>query len=199
MNNSTFQLFNKKHGYMDDKARVRVFNIDEFNYPKFRAKIIDLYLHAFTTGEHAQYIESQSVESMLDELMRQGFGNMAFVDDKLAGVILAMPLSHDADFHKVNHPQIFVEKTLYIAEVMVHTHFRGQGIASRLIDDLLEKASEKYSDAVIRVWEENRPALSLYEKIGFRPFSEISQTKFRSKDETFEMKKVYMLKKIESQ
>lgn len=37
--------------------QIRLFQLNEFNYPKFRFKILDLYLHAFTTGDYAQYID----------------------------------------------------------------------------------------------------------------------------------------------
>lgn len=177
--------------------QVRVFGLDQFNYPKFRGEIIDLYLNAFTTGEYAQYIPMETAESTLDESFRTGFGNMAFVDERLAGVLIALPLLHDKEFSKEKCPEIPIEKAVYIAEVMVHTNYRGKGIASQLIENLLEQASDVYVYAVIRVWDENKPALSLYEKIGFKPSgAEIVQTKMRNEDETFEMKKIYLVKRI---
>ena len=70
-------------------------------------------------------------------------------------------------------------------------------ISVQLIEQLLQQASDVYSYAVIRVWDENTPALSLYEKLGFKPIgAEIIQTKMRSEDETFEMKKLYLLKEV---
>jgi len=62
-----------------NQESIRIFGLDEYNYPKFRGKIIDLYLHAFTTGEYAQYIEPEVAESTIDELVRRGFGKMAFM------------------------------------------------------------------------------------------------------------------------
>lgn len=175
---------------------ISILRLDKFNYPKFSDKIIDLYLHAFTTGKYAQHINPNEAENTLDELMQNGFGSMAFIGDRLAGVAIALPLRCDAEFPKEKCPQLLVEKSLYIAEVMVHAHFRGYGIASQLLDDVLAKASDAYTDAVIRVWRENCPALSLYQKMGFCAIATISQTKFRAAEDTFEMEKVYLLKKI---
>ena len=80
---------------------------------------------------------------------------------------------------------------------MVHEDVRGQGIASALIHEFLENEKEKgITDAVIRVWIENIPAVKLYEKLGFRRIEKITQTKFKSETETFEMKKIYLHKKL---
>ena len=176
---------------------LRLFKLDGYNYPKFRAKIIRLYLHAFTTGEYAQYVEPQNAESSMDELMRKGFGSMAFIEDILVGVVLAVPLSQDSDFPEEARERLPMHTSLYIAEVMVDADFRGRGIASRLLQNILESVSSNYSDVVIRVWSENQPALCLYEKMGFKAIGCINQTKYRSAQEPFEMRKIYLHKKIE--
>ena len=110
---------------------------------------------------------------------------------------MGIPLTLDTDFPAENHPHIPMEKTVYIAELMVHEDVRGQGIASALIHEFLENEKEKgITDAVIRVWIENIPAVKLYEKLGFRRIEEITQTKFKSETETFEMHKIYLHKKL---
>ena len=176
--------------------QIRLFVLNEINYPKFRSKILELYLHAFTTGDYAQYIDPQKAESTLDEMVRRGMGIMAFRIDRLAGVVLALPLRHDKEFPAGEVPEIPVDTTLYIAEVMVLTDLRGSGIASKLINDLLIRAEGSYTDAVIRVWERNVPALSLYRKLGFHPIATISQTKLNVSGETFDMQKIYLHKKV---
>lgn len=179
-------------------SQTRVFGLDQFNYPKFRSKIIDLYLNAFTTGEYAQYIPEETAESALDEMLRNGFGNMAFIDDRLAGVLIALPLSYDKEFPTEECPEIPVESSVYIAEVMVHTDFRERGVASHLLETFLQHANEVYTHTVIRVWDENEPALKLYKKLGFTQIAAISQNKFRTENDTFEMRKIYMAKEIRS-
>ncbi len=180
----------------EEVSQIRVFGLDQFNYPKFRNKIHTLYLNAFTTGEYAQFIPRESAESTLDEMLRNGWGNMAFADDRLTGVLIALPLSYDKDFPHDKCPQIPVETSIYIAEVMTHPDFRGKGIASELIENFLQGAKDRFTDVLIRVWDENIPALALYEKLGFHPVAAITQTKYRSQNEEFEMRKIYMRKEI---
>jgi ribosomal protein S18 acetylase RimI-like enzyme len=175
----------------------RVNKLDEFNYYKLRGKIVDLYLHAFTTGEYAQYIAPETAESTLDEMIRNGFGNMAFIGDKLVGVLIAFPLKKDPEFPWNVCSDIPRDRSLYIAEVMVHSDYRGKGIASRLVADVLRQAAGTYSCAVIRVWERNVPALSLYEKFGFIRAATITQEKTNLCGDELEMKKIYLIKNLE--
>ena len=81
---------------------------------------------------------------------------------------------------------------------MVDQQFRGRGIAQSLIKHLVEKSQSKpYDSAVIRVWVENIPAVSLYKKMGFQEINSILQTKLNKETkEPFEMKKVYMYRRI---
>lgn len=189
-------LFNQKMDMSDAILRSRLFPLDQFNYPKFRGKIIDLYLHAFTTGEFAQYIDPHMAGSILDNLIRKGWGKMMFVGDRLAGVAMAMSLLCDTEFPAAELPSIPLNRSLYISELMVHADFRGRGIAHLMVSDLLADAREAYSNVVIRVWEQNEPALSLYRKMGFLPVASIRQTKLMAPDDPFEMKKIYLHRSI---
>jgi len=189
-------LFNQKMDMSDAMLRNRLFPLDQFIYPKFRGKIIDLYLHAFTTGEYAQYIDSLMAGSTLDSLIRKGWGNMTFVGDRLAGVAMVMSLLYDTEFPTAELPSIPLSRSLYISELMVHTDFRGRGIAHQMVADLLAGALEAYSDVVIRVWERNEPALSLYRKLGFHPVASIRQIKLMAPGDPFEMKKIYLHRSI---
>lgn len=173
---------------------VRFYKLDKLNYTGFRDKLIDLYLHAFTTGEYAQYIASETVASLLEEMLQEGSGNMAFVDDHLIGLLLTSPLKNDPYFPENMMSEIPVEQVIYIAEVMVHADYRGKGIASQMVKDLFQNLSKGYSHAVIRVWEKNIPALELYKKLGFVPTATISQKKLSLHREEFEMKKIYLSK-----
>ncbi|MEL7599596.1 MAG: N-acetyltransferase [Proteiniphilum sp.] len=175
---------------------TRLYALNEFNYPKFRSQIFYLYLHAFTTGEQAQYIDPQQAESRLNELVQRGMGVMAFTGDRLVGVVLGLPLRYDGDFPVLEMPNLPIDTTLYIAELMVHADLRGRGVGTALIGELLSRAAETHTDAVIRVWEENKPALLLYNKLGFHPVATITQTKKHVSGESFEMKKIYLHKHL---
>ena len=174
------------------------FGLDDVNYPKYKSELVDLYTLSFTEGKYAQYISSNAIESSLDAIMRIGFGFMAFHKDQLIGAILCLSLKNDPDFPFDSHLEIDPAKTLYIADLMVHQDFRGEGVAQGLIEHLFTQSESKpYVDAVIRVWDKNIPAVSLYDKLGFKEIDTIVQTKLRKEDkEPFEMKKIYMYKEL---
>lgn len=177
---------------------IAFFGLDSVSYPKYREKLIELYTLSFTEGKHAQYISPDAIEMSLDDIMRIGFGFMAFHKDELIGAVICVSLKNDPDFPFDSNKAIDKEKTLYITDLMVDQQYRGLGVAQSLIDHLFEQSQSKpYKDAVIRVWEENIPALSLYKKLGFKEIDIIYQTKLRKESkEPFEMKKIYMCKSL---
>ena len=176
---------------------VSINGLDEYNYPEFRSRLIELYLHAFTTGEYARFILPETAEVTLDNLLRVGSSSMAFVGGRLVGLLAAFPLKKDPDFPADAGMAIPVDRAVYIADLMVHDDYRGRGIASLMLNRHLQKASENYSHAVIRVWEENKPALELYRKLGFTMIAKISQRKLTGDGGEFEMKKLYLAKELE--
>ena len=175
----------------------RLIALDRGNYSRFREEVAALYLHAYTTGDHAQHITPEEAVEELDATMEHGFGRLAFVDEQMAGAVLAMPLARHADFPDVGLRDLDPRATLYIAEVMVHERFRGRGVATVLMKEMLS-APDDFIAAVIRVWEKNRPAVQLYRKMGFRPIAAITQTKRCSPEEAFEMRKIYLHRSLRS-
>ena len=56
-----------------------------------------------------------------------------------------------------------------VMNVAVHPDWRRQGIAEQLIENLIEELKERGSHALmLEVRASNAPAISLYEKMGFR-------------------------------
>lgn len=184
---------------MDRKAKgtglesIRLVGLDRYGYPLYREKVVTLYKHVFTTGEAAQKLSLSDAKMLIDAVMRYGFGMMAFDGQRLAGVVLAMPLKKHEEFPEMETIELDPRSTLYIAEVMVHDDYRNRGMGTMLLEEILERPAG-FSSTLIRVWEENRPACNLYRKLGFRPIAAISQTKRRPDGEHFEMRKLYFLK-----
>ena len=183
---------------LNNMTPITIFGLDNVNYPKYRNELIDLYSLSFTEGRYAQHIDPQAIEISLDDIMSIGFGFMSFEKDTLIGAVICLALKNDPDFPFDLHKDIQPDKTLYIADLMVDQNHRGKGVALGLIEHLFELSKSKpYTDAVIRVWNKNIPALSLYKKLGFKEIDMISQTKIsKEKKEPFEMKKIYMHRKI---
>ena len=177
---------------------ITYFGLDDVNYHKYRNELIDLYTLSFTEGRYAQYISPEALESSLDNIMRIGFGFMAFHKDKLIGAVVCLTLRNDPDFPFDDHKDIDPEKTIYIADLMVDQDFRGRGVAQGLIEHLFRQSQSKpYTYSIIRVWDQNIPAVSLYKKLGFEEITTIFQTKLnKDSKEPFEMKKIYMYKEL---
>lgn len=181
-----------------DLQPVSFYGLDHINYPKYRNELIDLYTLSFTEGKHAQYISQEVIEASLDNILRIGFGFMAFHKDKMIGAVLCLSLKNDPDFPAEARDKIDLEKTLYITDLMVDHDFRGKGVALGLMEHLFSQSQSKpYVDAVIRVWDQNIPAAFLYKKLNFEEITTISQTKLSKENkEPFEMRKIYLKKKL---
>lgn len=166
------------------------------DYALLRDNMIAMYIDSFTTGEYAQHIDKDEAYSNIDRLMNAGDAVIAMKADRLIGFSIFTSLQSDEEFPAEGCSKVDVGKSLYIAEVLVDSKHRGKGIATMMIDRILKNGAKSYSHAVIRVWQNNKPALLLYQKLGFKQIASISQTKFASKDETFEMHKVYLAKQL---
>ena len=178
--------------------KLKFIELDELSYLKYREQIIELYIQAYTTGEYAQYLERNTVEKTIDELINVGSGILALSVDSVVALLLASPLSEHSDFAFNNVKAFSVDKTIYINEVVVDKDFRGRGIAERIIGNFLNNISQQYHNAVIRVWDKNTPALSLYVKLNFEPIANITQIKLKSQSEEFKMEKIYLYKKLKN-
>lgn len=67
-------------------------------------------------------------------------------------------------------PQGTTSPVGYIKRVIVHPDFRAHGVARQLLQHVVAYAHEQLSLAALdlHVWEENRPAVRLYESLGFQ-------------------------------
>ncbi|HEU5381078.1 MAG TPA: N-acetyltransferase [Ktedonobacteraceae bacterium] len=67
-------------------------------------------------------------------------------------------------------PQGTASAVGYIKRVVVHPDFRAHGVARQLLQHVVAYAHEQLSLAALdlHVWEENRPAVRLYESLGFQ-------------------------------
>lgn len=179
------------------KNHIEMVSLSSSTYPQYRAEISQLYIEAFTMGEYAQSITFETATHTLDKLIESGFGYMVFSDDLLIGVLIATPLSYDREFPKEQASQIDYKQAIYIAEVMVNSLYQGKGIASMMIKKLINELSKDlYHDLLLRVWDDNMPAVHLYRNLGFNPIAHIVQQKTKVSGEQFEMKKTYMHKKL---
>lgn len=68
--------------------------------------------------------------------------------------------------------EIYIEKIAYLDRIIVDEKYKGNGIATKLIDEFsnhLKKENVKFIK--LNAFEENKPAIALYEKMGFYEYS----------------------------
>jgi ribosomal protein S18 acetylase RimI-like enzyme len=74
----------------------------------------------------------------------------------------------------------FNENDLYVAEIAIDESKRGQGLGTKIIKKVIEKAKEKgFKRVVLDADLRNTGAIKLYESIGFRKLSEKSAKPFK--------------------
>ena len=168
--------------------------IIQTNSSEYLNRIIDLYVEAFSTGQSEQYIDSDELSEYLDLIFKEGYTILAIENHELSGAVLILPLSFDKAIPAQISESFNLKQCLYVAEMMVAEKVRGQGIGKLLMKAFFDTADKSlYSDSFIRVWDENTPAISLYEKAGFKTIANIQQTKIKAdKSGTFVMNKIYL-------
>ncbi|HCW34844.1 MAG TPA: GNAT family N-acetyltransferase [Staphylococcus sp.] len=106
-------------------------------------------------GEVAGFLNCYSGTD--EKQLEENWYNIAFKDSfKLEGTPLP---EHEAD-----------NGDLYIDSVAVFSEYRGRGIASKLIEDAIERAKERgFKQVSLNCEFDNEGAMKLYEKLGFKP------------------------------
>ena len=67
-------------------------------------------------------------------------------------------------------PLVIPRKVLLLDDICVDEAYRRQGIAELLCGEAIRMAKEEKADSIeLGVWADNLPAVSLYQKLGFRP------------------------------
>lgn len=163
--------------------------------------LLQIYRHCFGVGESAHYIDEEALFSYLDNLLEDGFAVLLEEDENVKGALLAVPLAFDGECPEKLKLKLDMDRSLYIAELMVHESLRGRGWGKRLLDECERFASGgEWSDLVIRVRIENAPAIHLYRKSGFQDVDSILQKKQRADGSApIYMHKIYLHKKLKSQ
>lgn len=161
-------------------------------------ELIQLYNECFSKGLSEQYIDLKELKRYLNTFLDSGKIISIVDQNKLAGALLAIPIGFDADFPADLQTEFEGKNVWYIAEMMIEENLRGKGWGGKLLNEFLFDAKQfNISDVVIRVWNQNLPALSLYRKIGFADVAEIEQTKTKADlSGTFTMRKIYLHKEI---
>ena len=168
--------------------------VNRKDYVAYAESLVALYIDTFSAGKSFQYHNKEQTQKYLNSLFQSGYGIFAFEQKKLVGAILLTPLHFDTLLPKNISQNYNVNKSLYVAEMMVEKTQQGRGIGKKLLTAFFDTADTKiYTDAFIRVWIENEVAVNLYKKMGFTPCASIVQPKLLAdRSQMFDFKKIYL-------
>ncbi|MDA3816247.1 MAG: GNAT family N-acetyltransferase [Prolixibacteraceae bacterium] len=168
----------------------------KYFYGLYRNSLCDLYINTFSQKPVSQYHNRKTTLIYFDSLFEHGFGVFATKDHRLCGALLAVPLSLDKNLPEKIAKNYDVNKSFYIAEMMVDELYRGQGIGRNLIIKYFNELNTNcVTHVFIRVWGKNATAIKLYDKMGFKPVTSVVQAALRAdKSGMRDFRKTYMVK-----
>lgn len=172
--------------------------ISKTNSSHCKESLMLLYTEAFGEGQSAQHIDPVQLSRYFDALLAQGYALLATEGQTLCGALLACPLTFDSELPSALAQTFRPAQCLYLAEMMVSKNARGQGLGQLLMDAFEQTADRScFTDAFIRVWDQNTPALRLYLKNGYCSVGSLEQQKTKPDGKTlFSMNKLYLHKKF---
>jgi ribosomal protein S18 acetylase RimI-like enzyme len=157
------------------------------------SELLNLYIECFDNQQHNIY--------KLKNYIRQSLNNhcvwLAMEDNRTVGALM-FSRNLEKELLPTSITQNYdLKSCLYISELMVSPELRGHKIGNNLLSAFIQSIDNKiYTDILIRVWDKNTPALTLYKNLGFSPLTSIEQTKTTPDgSSTFVMKKIYLQRK----
>ncbi|WP_297095947.1 GNAT family N-acetyltransferase [uncultured Draconibacterium sp.] len=173
-------------------------NVDERKFEAYKNELVKLYIDSFSAGKSFQYHSEEETEVYLRSIFAVGYGILAMKENEIIGAILLTPLSFDELLPEEIAKNFDMNRSVYVAEMMVEKSKQGQGIGKKLLTWFLKEVDRnKYNQAFIRVWVENEAALGLYKKMGFEVCATMVQPKLLAdKSETFDFEKIYLHQKL---
>ncbi len=179
--------------------KMEIRSIKKEDYKGYENALTDLYVDAFSAGKSFQYHSKKETKNYLQSIFDLGYGIFAFENNRLAGALLLTPLTFDRLLPESIAQNFELNSSVYVAEMMVEKTSQGKGIGKKLLHYFLETVDkERYHDAFIRVWIENKNAVHLYKKMGFTPCASIVQSKLLAdKSGMFDFEKIYLHQKLD--
>lgn len=164
----------------------------------YREAIVSLYIDCFSTGVSEQYIDLAELTEYIGLVLDKGNAVLSFENELMTGAVLSLPLKYDSYLPEIISRDYIVNNCVYIAELMVTEQKRGKGTGEKLLSEFIKNVDRNfYTGIFIRVWDQNFPALRLYQKMGFVPVATIRQTKKHADGNgTFDMNKIYLYKAV---
>ena len=129
--------------------------------------LYDLYDLCFSVAPYFEDIPVDTVRSSFEQFRAEGVLFLCFDDEIIVGFSGAIPLSCQKDVYGIVKDHITdADKYWYHSEIGTHPEYRGKGIASTLLKNMLVKAPSQC--VVMRTNEGNEGSMALHRKFGFK-------------------------------
>jgi GNAT superfamily N-acetyltransferase len=172
--------------------------INAESYKNYSNALLNLYIDTFSSGESFQYHPPIKTRAYLDSIFVEGYGIVCLNNNQLTGAILLTPFHFDKLIPLELQESFDIKRSIYVAEMMVEKSQQGKGLGKKLFTAFFNTVNrELYSNAFIRVWQENKGAIALYKKVGFNPCASIVQQKLLAdKSKMFSFEKIYLHQRL---
>lgn len=140
---------------------IKLPNINEYNEVNELAKQVHK-LHVNWRPDIFIDVEEVMPKEYFDQLIENKEIYVARIDNEIVGYVIF-------NIKERNNPSVRCQKQVNIGVLVVKEGYRGKGIGTNLLDFVKEYAkSNGCTDLYLTVNEENKNAISLYEKYGFK-------------------------------
>ena len=129
--------------------------------------LYDLYDICFSVAPYFEDIPFDTVRSSFEQFRSEGVLFLCIDDEAIVGFCGAIPLPCQKDVYGIVKDHIIdADKYWYHSEIGTHPEYRGKGIATTLLKNVLEKVTSQY--VVMRTNESNEGSMALHRKFGFK-------------------------------
>lgn len=136
--------------------------------------LLDVASQSFAEEFEVTGFDPERVREMVDRMFGI-FGKLFFGFSRVFGKEPLKLFVAEVDNRVVGMTMVNNRRKIgYIANVMVHPTYRKKGIATKLMKNALNYVQRKKGRAVLHVLSKNTSAKSLYTKLGFKKFENIT-------------------------
>ena len=111
-------------------------------------------------------IEEEVLIQLFSTAMRCEQCFIALYKEQLVGVLTYSTRKHASFEVSLKDAVVVNDNQIYLNSLVIHPSFRRQGIATQLIEYILDEI--KVSEYLLDVMKTNQEALALYKKLGFK-------------------------------
>lgn len=149
---------------------LRLHHITPADVRDMTPRFAEAYCRIFATEPYNESFSIEEAERVFTSHTRAS-GNITLVitdDERVVAFGIAIPLAADGKVSKILSGLLPMKHTMYLVELGVSPEYRGKGLGRRLVKERVKRIdSDAYSHVVLRVAENRRATVAMYENLDF--------------------------------